>query len=97
MNLNSLRNALREVPFRPFAVCLADGRRVRVQHPEFAAINQRIVIVTDHDSATNIIEPLLIVSLEPELEKRKPSNGSHKKKPENRNLQMPLQDVAGRS
>ena len=65
MDLNSIRNAVREQPFRPFDLCLADGPRIPVKHPEFVAMNQRIVIVTDEDSNTKIIEPLLIVSLEP--------------------------------
>ena len=79
MDLNSIRNALREQPFRPFELCLADGRRIPVKHPEFVAMNQRIVIVTDEESATKILEPLLIVSLEhvPATEK---GNGSQKKK-----------------
>ena len=45
MDLNSIRNALHEQPFKPFELCLADGRRVPVLHPEFVAMNQRIVIV----------------------------------------------------
>lgn len=76
MDLNSIRSALKEQPFRPFELCLADGRRVAVKHPEFVAMNQRIVIVTDEHSATKIIEPLLIVSLEPMAE-----NGARKKRP----------------
>ena len=80
MDLNSIRNALREQPFRPFELCLADGRRVLVKHPEFVAMNQRIVIVTDEESATKILEPLLIVSLEPVLESNKKGNGSKKGK-----------------
>ena len=46
MDLNSIRNALGEQPFRPFELCLADGRRIPVKPPEFVAMNQRIVIVT---------------------------------------------------
>ena len=79
MDLNSIRNALHEVPFQPFELCLADGRRVPVKHPEFVAMNKRIVIVTDENSATKILEPLLIVSLEPLPAKT--GNGSHKKRP----------------
>jgi hypothetical protein len=79
MDLNSIRNALREEPFRPFDLCLADGRRVPVNHPEFVAMNQRIVIVTDEESATKILEPLLIVSLEPRTRRGKGGNGSPKK------------------
>jgi hypothetical protein len=64
MDLNSIRNALQEQPFRQFELCLAGGRRIPVKHPELVAMNQRIVIVTDEESRTRIIEPLLIVSLE---------------------------------
>lgn len=64
MDLNSIRQALREAPFRPFVLGLADGRRVPVKHPEFVAMNQRIVIVTDENSGAKILEPLLIVSLD---------------------------------
>ena len=81
MDLNSIRNALREQPFSPFVLCLADGRRVEVKHPEFVAMNQRIVIVTDEESATKILEPLLIVSLEPLAKTGKSANGTPKKKP----------------
>jgi hypothetical protein len=81
MDLNSIRHALREQPFKPFDLCLADGRRVVVKHPEFVAMNQRIVIVTDEESATRILEPLLIVSLEPHRDANKGGNGTHRKKP----------------
>ena len=80
MDLNSIRHALREQPFHPFELCLADGRRVPVKHPEFVAMNERIVIVTDEDSATKILEPLLIVSLEPLPRRGKGGNGSPKKR-----------------
>ncbi|HEV2972802.1 MAG TPA: hypothetical protein VGY55_22735 [Pirellulales bacterium] len=80
MDLNSIRHALREEPFKPFVLCLVDGRRIPVKHPEFVAMNQRIVIVTDEDSETKILEPLLIVSLEPLLHAGKSGNGSHKKR-----------------
>jgi hypothetical protein len=80
MDLNSIRNALREQPFKPFNLCLADGRQVPVKHPEFVAMNQRIVIVTDEESSSKILEPLLIVSLAPIHETGR-GNGSHKKKP----------------
>ena len=80
MDLDSIRNALKEQPFRPFELCLADGRRVPVKHPEFVAMNSRIVIVTDEDSATKILEPLVIVSLESASPDARKGNGSKKKK-----------------
>ena len=77
--LNSIRDALRRQPFQPFAMCLADGRRVEVRHPEYVAMNKRIVVVVDDDSFTMTIEPLLIVSLEQLKQPPKSANGSHKK------------------
>jgi hypothetical protein len=64
MDLNSIRDALKRQPFRPFTMCLADGRTVPVKHPEFVAITSRIVVVAGEDSSVAILEPLLIVSLE---------------------------------
>jgi hypothetical protein len=64
MDLNSIRDALRQQPFRPFTLGLADGRKVTVKHPEFVALTRRIVVVADEDSTLTILEPLLIVSLE---------------------------------
>lgn len=81
MDLDSIRSALKKQPFRPFNLCLADGRRVSVNHPEFVAMNKRIVIVTDEESDTKIIEPLLIVSLEPRGESRPGGNGRRGRKP----------------
>ena len=72
---------MQERPFRPSELRLADGRRVPVQHAEFVAMNQRIVIVTDEESASKILEPLLIVSLEPVEGNGKSGNGSSKRKP----------------
>jgi hypothetical protein len=80
VDLNSIRHALREQPFRPFDLCLADGPRVPVRHPEFVAMNQLIVIVTNEDSETKILEPLLIESLEPPPGGGKRGHGSARKK-----------------
>ena len=75
MDLNSIRNALRAQPFQPFDLCLADGRRVAVMHPEFVAMTNRIVVVLDEHNFSKTIEPLLIVSLEPT-----PAPGSAKRR-----------------
>ena len=80
MDLNSIRGALRAEPFQPFDLCLADGRRVLIKHPEFVAMNKRIVVVLDDDSFSTTIEPLLIVSLEPHRGGKRSKNGSSKKR-----------------
>ena len=80
MDLNSIRSALRSEPFRAFDLCLADGRRVTVKHPEFVAMSNRVVVVLDENSYSTTLEPLLIVSLEPHRGSPKGGNGSHGKK-----------------
>jgi hypothetical protein len=80
MDLNSIRAALQEEPFQAFVLCLADGRRVPVKHPEFVAMNKRVVVVIDEESYSRTIEPLLIVSIEPLPPPDKPGNGSSKRK-----------------
>ena len=80
MDLNSIRTALHTKPFQPFDLCLADGRRVAVKHPEFLAMNNRAVFVIDEESFTTTLEPLLIVSLEPHRGSGKGRNGAHGKK-----------------
>ena len=34
-----LREMLSAHPFRPFVVCLSDGRKLRVEHPDFLLIS----------------------------------------------------------
>jgi hypothetical protein len=78
--INSIRQAVRRQPFRPFAMCLADGRAIEIRHPECIAMNQRIVIVVDDDSFTQTLEPLSVVSLEELKQPPKGGNGSEGKK-----------------
>jgi len=81
VNLESIRSALHAQPFQPFELCLADGRRLPVTHPEFVAMTNRIVMVLAEDSSFKVIEPLLIVSLESASVPGKGDNGRHKKRP----------------
>ncbi len=79
MDLNSIRSALRVEPFQPFVLHLADGRKIPIKHPEFVAMNQRIVVVIDEEINSRVFEPLLIVSLEVLPARGKAGNGSHKR------------------
>jgi len=81
MDLNSVRDALKRQPFRKFDLCLADGRRVSVKHPEFVAMTKRIVVVAAEDSSVAILEPLLIVSLEYSESVGGKGNGEQRKRP----------------
>lgn len=64
MDLYSIRDALRREPFVPFAMCLADGRRVALKHPEFLAMNKRRLVVIAEVASWSVVEPHLIVSLD---------------------------------
>ncbi len=64
MELNGIREALRRQPFRPFTISTADGRKFPVSHPEFAAVTNRRVIVTNTEDSWSDIELLMIVSLD---------------------------------
>jgi hypothetical protein len=80
MDLNGIREALRQQPFEPFAIRLADGRSLPVHHPEFVAVGERrAVVIGDKDSWT-WIEPLLVVSLDSLPKSTKGRNGKSRRK-----------------
>ena len=78
MDLEGVREALHQEPFKPFDICLADGRRVPVRHPDFVAVGKRRIIVVQPDDPWSVVEPLLIVSLDYNGEP--PQRRSHRKK-----------------
>ncbi len=78
MDLEGVREALHREPFRPFDICLADGRRVPVRHPDFVAVGKRRIIVVQPDDSSMFIEPLLIVSLD--FNGQRPAKRNHHKK-----------------
>ena len=75
MDLNTIRDALRQQPFESFTIRLADGRAEVVKHPEFVAVGPRIVVVVREDNTVLKIEPLLIVSLHQTPFERNGGNG----------------------
>lgn len=64
MDLTGIRDALRQEPFHPFSIRLADGRELSVAHPEFVAVGTRRIVVVGPDDSVSIVEPLRIVSLD---------------------------------
>ena len=64
MDLQGIREALHRQPFEPFTICLADGRKLPVRHPDFVAVGTRRAIVIGPDNSWSVVEPLLIVSLD---------------------------------
>jgi hypothetical protein len=78
VDLEGVREALHREPFKAFDICLADGRRVPVRHPDFVAVGKRRIIVVQPDDSSMFIEPLLIVSLD--FDGEHPSRTNHRKK-----------------
>lgn len=66
MQSKELQSVYRAQPFRPFVIHLADGRRVRVEHPEFMALapTGRSAVVFGKDGAFEIVDIMLVTSLE---------------------------------
>ncbi|MCY3023354.1 MAG: hypothetical protein NTW87_30615 [Planctomycetota bacterium] len=66
MTLEKLQEAYRARPFRPFVLHLADGRHIRIRHPEWMAISQsgRTIHVEQPDDSSSTIDLLLVTELE---------------------------------
>ncbi|HUG91666.1 MAG TPA: hypothetical protein VML55_12575 [Planctomycetaceae bacterium] len=66
MTIERIREMLGLRPFQPFVMHLADGRAIRVQHQEFAALSPtgRTMVVYQPDDSMNIIDLLLVTDLE---------------------------------
>lgn len=66
MQMKELQAVYRHQPFRPFVLHLADGRSVRVVHPEFIAVSPvgRSAVVYDKTGGFEMIDLLLVTSIE---------------------------------
>jgi hypothetical protein len=66
MTIEQLRNVLQARPFKPFLMHLADGREIRVQHPEsfWSVPSGRTVFISQPDDTVNIVDLLLVTDLE---------------------------------
>lgn len=67
MTIEQLREARQAQPFRPFTVCLADGRKIPVPHPEFLLAlpgASRTFVVATTSETYKIIDLLLVTSLD---------------------------------
>ena len=66
MQIKELQNVYRTQPFQPFIIHMADGRGIRVDHPEFMALSPvgRSAVVFDKDGGFEIIDVLLVTGLE---------------------------------
>jgi len=77
MNRDEILAHYHERPFRPFIVHVADGRKLRVDHPEFFAITgQRSIVVAKPAGGIDILDAMLITGIEvPESKSRRGRNG----------------------
>jgi hypothetical protein len=64
MNAEQLRDVLRQRPFRPFTICMTDGSRYDVRHPELVLLYKSTVVFGDDtESADGIAQRLQMLSL----------------------------------
>lgn len=66
MRSETLHEVLHAAPFRPFTLCLADGTRVDVPHPDLIANppGARIAVVMGRDESTHYIDLALVTKIE---------------------------------
>jgi hypothetical protein len=66
MKIEKIREVLHAQPFRPFAVHLADGGRLRVEHEDFVALDPsgREMIVYLPNSSHQIVTLAMVTRLE---------------------------------
>ena len=66
MRTETLHEILHTAPFQSFTLCLADGTRVDVPHPDFIAQPQgaRIAVVMGQNESTHYIDIALVTKIE---------------------------------
>jgi hypothetical protein len=70
MTTQQFADALKQAPFRPFTIRMADGRGFRVEHRDFVARSPtgRTVIVYTPDGSYSVLDLLLMTELEVEAD-----------------------------
>jgi hypothetical protein len=65
LTIEKLREVHKAQPFRPFELHMADGRSLRVDHPEFLATSPsgRTAVVYLPDDRLEIVDLLLVSSI----------------------------------
>ena len=70
MDVRSIREVVRQQPFRPFTLRMIDGLESTVVHPEFLMVGLLNVVYVDDSETIIHLEPQLIASLS--IRKSKP-------------------------
>ncbi len=75
MTIDELREMHRARPFNPFTLHLADGRHIHISHPEFLMQSKRgrTICVATTDGTFQIIDLMLVVSIESKNGEQAPS------------------------
>ncbi len=65
MSPDAVKKFMHASPWKPFTLCLADGRKIHVPHPDFISISRagRTVIVTIEDEEFEMMDVFLILSI----------------------------------
>ena len=50
--------------FKPFTLCLSDGRRFLVPHRDFIALSSRVIVVIDSKEISHTMNPVHADSIE---------------------------------
>jgi hypothetical protein len=67
MTIDQLRKAIHPGTFNPFTIHLADGTKMRVDHPEWVYVApraERTFVLADKDGSYSVIDLLLVTRLE---------------------------------
>ena len=81
MTIEGLRQFHDARPFRPFVMCMTNGRCLRVEHPEFLASSPtgRVAILFGEGDAFEMIDLLHVMSISVEDGKNKGRRSNGKK------------------
>ena len=79
MTVQEFRSVLEALPFRPFKVYLADGRKVAIRHQDYALLSPtgRTLIVYQDDDSFQVLDLMLATGVE--VNGSRPKRGAKKK------------------
>lgn len=64
MKIERIRERISGGGFKPFRLCLSDGTKIPVPHPEFVAIGRNVVLAVGENDRAFTLDPIHIVALE---------------------------------
>lgn len=66
MTIDAIKESVHTEPFHPFGMRLADGKVVKVGHPDYIAFGPkgRTVVVYGQDDSFRIVDVMLVTAIE---------------------------------